>query len=90
MVDNILFSAGFKLFFTCLDRFVKPKEIIVDIGAPVETYVANNLKNKGYKFRFMAIHKLHSSNQKRAVGRRWLILSEVYYDKKKELVLIYG
>ena len=65
---------------------IKHKEVLVDISSPVDTFVAQNLKGKGYKFRFANVPAL---NKKVAVGRKWLFFTEVYYDKRKLSILVF-
>ena len=89
MLENAITSISSKFIIGCVNRFIKPTEKIVDINHPVEAFIADNLKNKGYKFSFMRIHKLSAGIKKKAIGRKYLLLTEVYYDKSKELILVH-
>jgi hypothetical protein len=73
-------------------RFLSPKEIVVDIGMKPSLFVQANLKKKlNLKYHFARKDQViarKNDGWRIAQGRKWLILTEHYVDKRNELILM--
>lgn len=74
-----------------VSRVTSPKQVIVDIGMAQNLYVAENLKKQKLKYHFsrkdQVIARQHDG-WRIAVGRKWVIFTEQYVDKRNELILM--
>jgi hypothetical protein len=72
-------------------RFFTPKEVVVDISMDPSLFVQDNLKTMDLKYHFsrrdQVIARQHDG-WRVAQGRKWLVLTEHYVDKRKELILM--
>lgn len=72
-------------------RFLSPKEVVVDIGMEPPLFVQANLRKENIKYRFSRkdhLIAMQHDGWRVAEGRKWLILTEHYVDKRNELILI--
>jgi hypothetical protein len=80
-----------KVAIATVTRFISPKEVVVNIGMDPTLFVQANLKNLNLKYQFskrdLLIGRQHEG-WRIAEGRKWLVLTEHYVDKRKELILI--
>ena len=86
-------SLGFlsKAAMAAASRFITPKDIVVDIGMKQELYVQKNLQKQNLKYHFSTRDKVIARTQdgwRIAIGRKWIVVTEQYVDKRKELVLM--
>ena len=80
-----------KVAISTLTRFISPKEVVVNIGMDPPLFVQVNLKKLNLKYHFskrdLVIGRQHEG-WRIAEGRKWLLLTEHYVDKRKELILM--
>lgn len=80
-----------KGLMSAVNRSMSPKDIVVDLSMNPDLYVAKNLAKQNLRYHFSRRDQLISRQREGwriAVGRRGLIFTERYVDKRSELVLM--
>ena len=84
-------SLPVRLIISTLSRFYSPKNIVVDIRMDPKIFVQRNLKKRNLEYRFARKDQVITSQHRGwniALGRKWIILTECYVDRRHELILV--
>ena len=76
---------------SALARFNTPKEVVVDIGMDPQHFVQENLKKQNLKYHYSRrdlVIARQLEGWRIATGRKRLVCTEQYVDKRHELVLM--
>jgi hypothetical protein len=76
---------------TTTTRFFTPKKVVVNIAMNPSRFVQDNLKTMDLRYHFSRRDQVidsHHDGWRVAQGRKWLVLTEHYVDKRKELILM--
>jgi len=90
-LTTTIFGLVSKVAIATVKRFISPKEVVVSIGMDPPLFVQANLKKLHLKYHYskrdLVIGRQHEG-WRIAEGRKWLVLTEHYVDKRKELILM--
>jgi hypothetical protein len=78
-----------RVAITTATRFFSPKEVVVNIGMDPKLFVQDNLKKLNLKYYFSKRDQVIARQREGwrvAEGRRLVVLTEHYVDKRSELI----